>query len=84
MLEVLISDLLYACVCIYIYQSQSPNSSHPHFISWYPYICSLSAYTYFFKLIGHFILNFKIYLKFPKEESWKVFKKHILILKNGT
>ena len=35
-------------------------------------------------LTVHFILNFKIYLKFPKEESSKVFKKHILILKNGT
>ena len=29
---------------MYVCQSQSPNSSHPYFPPWYPYICSLCLY----------------------------------------
>ena len=32
---------------VYIWQSQSPNSSHPLIPSWCPYICWICLYLYF-------------------------------------
>ena len=39
-------SILYKISIVYICQSQTPNSSHLSFSSWYPYICSLSLCLY--------------------------------------